>query len=228
MLNYHSRRHRILMDESEQAIADAAHGPRVRYARIARDLLGDRKAYGAWESRHAELIVPVAEERRRTTQVFGLRDIEVRLLHRRALVGTIRRKRIAGRERERLFAAFYGPRDTRDAILAEHRQYTFAVSSRVSADRLIDIMDDPVSVTLLREYEKLYSTYFGIYCDMVSTDDPTVADALVPDLRRMRRRLLFMIKRIHRERPTGSRASLESRALLARSGRYKMQDYLNR
>jgi hypothetical protein len=228
MLRYQSRRHRILMDESEQAIADAVHSAHLRHARIARHLLSDNKAYGVWESRHADLIVPVAEEKRRSTQIFGLRNLEIKLLHRRALIRTIRQEGIVGQERDRLFGAFYGPRDTQDAILAEHRQYTLAVSSRVSADHLIDIMDDPASITLLREYEKLYSKYFGIYCDMVSTQEQAVADALKPELSRLRRRLLTMIRRIHSERPLGSRVSFESRALLARSGRHKVRDYLYR
>lgn len=228
MMRYQSRRHRILMDESEQALADAACGDKPRVSRIARDMLADSRIYRVWESRHAELVVPVARENRRSAQILGLRDLEVKLLHRRALIRSIRRQGFTGEERNRLFAAFYGPRDPLDAILAEHRQYTLAVSSRVSADHLIDIMQDPVSVDLLRRYEALYSTYFELYCQMVSADDPLVSDALIPEMTVLRRRVLEMIKRIHSERPVLGPSSIDQQAMLARSGRYPMRDYLIR
>lgn len=228
MLRYQSRRHRFLMDESERALEAAAHGKRQRDARIASDIIGDNRIYRLWESRHADLVLPVAEQRQRDAQIFRLRDVEVKLLHRRSLIRTIRGKGIVGNERTKLFAAFYGPRDTQDAILAEHRQYTLAVSSRVSADHLIHVMRDPVSKTLLGEYETIYSKYFDLYCQAVSCDDPIVVDALRPEMSHMRRRALMMIKRIHSERPLGNRSSLEHQALLARSGRFVARDYLVR
>lgn len=228
MLRYHSRRHRLLMDESEQALADAASSRRPRISRIAQDMLADSRVYRVWESRHADLVVPVARQSRRTAQLFGLRELEVKLLHRRALIRSIRRQGFIGEDRKRLFTAFYGPRDTQDAILAEHRQYVLAVSSRVSADHLIDLMQDPVSVTLLREYRALYSDYFEHYCIMVSSDDPLVADALLPDMAHKRRRILNMIRRIHTERPLSGPASFDQQAVLARSGRYPIRDYLIR
>ena len=120
MLRYQSRRHRRLMDESEQALWDAADGYNQRDGRIARQTLGDSKSLRLWESRHADLVLPVAEQNRRAPQIFALRDIEVRLVHRRALIKHIRNHRILGQERDKLFSAFYGPLDTTNAILAEH------------------------------------------------------------------------------------------------------------
>ena len=149
MLRYQSRRHRYLMDESEQALADAAEKRRGRDARIARQILGDSKIHRLWESRHADLVMPVAKQSKRAPQIFGLRDIEVKLLHRRALVRYLREHHVVGDERARLFSVFYGPTDTNDAILKEHRQYTLAVSSRVSVDHLINVMHDPLSSKLL-------------------------------------------------------------------------------
>ena len=226
MLRYQSRRHRYLMDESEQALSDAAEGYRRRDARIARQILGDPKIHRLWESRHADLVLPVAEHSRRARQIFALRDIEVRLLHRRALIKHIDKHRIVGDKRDKLFSVFYGPMDTRNAILAEHRQYKLAVSSRVSTDHLINIMCDPVSTRLLREYESIYSEYFELYCFAAGCEDATLEDATKIEMLGLRRRAVRMIKRIHSEPPDGSRSSFERQALLARSGRYPILDYM--
>ena len=226
MLRYQSRRHRFLMDESEQALSDAAAGDRPRDARIAQQILGDSTFHRLWESRHADLVMPVAEHSRRDAQIFKLRDIELKLLHRRALIRCIRKHKIVGKQREKLMSVFYGPKAIRDAILAEHRQYTLAVSSRVSADHLIDIMHDPVSVMLLEEYQTIYTTYFELYCFTVICSDTALADAAAQEMTSLRRRAMRMIKRLHTEPPAGGHSSFEREALLARSGRYPVLDYM--
>lgn len=226
MLRYQSRRHQYLMDESEQALSDAAEGCRRRDARIARQILGDSKIYRLWESRHADLVLPVAEHGRRARQIFALRDIEVRLLHRRALIRHIRKHRVVDEERDKLFSIFYGPMDTNNAILAEHRQYKLSVSSRVSTDHLLNIMCDPVSIRLLRKYDFIYSEYFELYCFVAGCDDVAMEDATKIEMLGLRRRAMQMIKRIHSERPGGSSSSFERQALLARSGRYPILDYM--
>ncbi len=226
MLRYQSRRHRYLMDESEQALQDAAESCCGRDARIARQVLDDAKIHRLWESRHADLVMPVAEQSRRAPQIFKLRDIEVKLLHRRALIRHIRRHRITGRNRDRLFSVFYGPVDTTDAILKEHRQYTIAVSSRVSTDHLINVMHDPVSQDLLRQYESVYSKYFEYYCFVSCTDDEVMASVAKAEMTGLRREAMRLIKRLHSERPESGHSSFEREALLARSGRYPIVDYM--
>lgn len=226
MLRYQSRRHRYLMDESEQALSHAADGRSGRDARIAREILGDSRIHRLWESRHADLVLPVAEQNRRAPQIFSLRDIEVKLLHRRSLIRHIRKNHIVGKKRDKLFSVFYGPKDTNDAILKEHRQYTLAVSSRVSADHLIDVMCDPVSEKLLRIYESVYSRYFAYYCFVVCCDDSAIADAAKIEMMGLRRQAMQLIKRIHKERPESGHSSFERQALLARSGRYPIVDYM--
>ncbi len=226
MLRYQSRRHRYLMNESEQALEDAAEQRSGRDARIARQILGDAQIHRLWESRHADLVKPVAEHSRRAPQIFMLRDLEVKLLHRRSLVRHVRRHRITGAKRDRLFSVFYGPADPTDAILKEHRQYTLAVSSRVSADHLIDVMRDSVSARLLRKYEAVYTKYFEYYCFMVSTEDAVMADAAKAEMAALRRVAMQLIKRIHSERPDRGPSSFERQALLARSGRYPIVDYM--
>ena len=227
MLLYRSRLHRWLMDESEQALVDAADGGDQRECRIARQVLSDTKTYQLWESRHANIVCSAAEQSKRVPQIFALRDIEVRLLHRRALIKHIRKHHIVGTERDNLFAHFYGPLDTTNAILREHRQYILAVSSRVSTDHLIDLMRDQVSVRLLNGYESIYSAYFETYCYVANCRDTAMANMVKPEMRYLRKQAMRMIKRIQTQRPEGNRQSnFERQALLARSGRYPTLEYM--
>lgn len=226
MLRYQSRRHKALMDESEQALWTAAEKDSGTDARIAKQILSDAKAHGLWEVRHAELVRPVAEHNGRVPQVLALRDLEVRLVHRRALIDHLRDHQIKGKERERLFRVFYGPRDFRDAVLAEHRQYMLAVSSRVSADHLINVMHDPASPQLVRRYEEMYARYFELYCYVVSAEHQASADAtklLMTHARRDAEKLRIQIQRI---RPSNQASDFERQALLARSGRYPILNYM--
>jgi len=214
------------MDESEQALSDAVEGHRQRDARIARQILGDSKIRRLWESRHADLLLPVAEHGRRTRQIFALRNIAVQLLHRRALIRHIRKNRIVGEERDKLLSIYYGPMDRSNAIMAEHRQYQLSVSSRVSTDHLINIMCDPVSTRLLSKYESIYSEYFELYCFVVGCEDAAMEEATKIEMLDLRRQAMRMIKRIHSERPDSDSSSFERRVLLARSGRYPIIDYM--
>lgn len=226
MLRYQSRRHKALMDESEQALWTAAEKNSGTDARIAKQILHDAKAHGLWEARHAELVRPVAEHNGRVPQVLALRDLEVRLVHRRALIDHLRDRQIKGEARERLFRVFYGPRDFQDAVLAEHRQYMLAVSSRVSTDHLIDVMQDPASTQLVRRYEELYAQYFDLYCYVVSAEDQASAEAtklLMTHARRQAEKLRGQIQRI---RPHNRAANFERQALLARSGRHPILNYM--
>src|SRR5262245_38503553 len=117
------------------------------------------------------------------------------MLHRRALIGHIRANQLAGNERDKLFTAFYGPLDMTNAILTEHRQYTLAVSSGISTDHLVNVMDDTVSTNLLREYEQIYTRYFSLYCCMVNCVDSETTEALKPLLMDTRQLAFRMLKR---------------------------------
>jgi hypothetical protein len=214
------------MDESEQALWTAAQKESGSDARIAQQIIGDSKTHDLWEARHAELVRPVAEHNGRAPQVIALRDLEVRLVHRRALIDHIREHQLRGEDRQRLFQVFYGPREFRDSILAEHRQYMLAVSSRVSTDHLIDVMSDPPSKKLLAEYESLYARYFALYCYVAAAEDRTCAEAakhLMTDARKQAEKLR---RRINTERPDNRAADFERQAILARSGRYPILDYM--
>jgi hypothetical protein len=214
------------MDESEQALWTAAEKNAGSDARIAKQILSDSKTHGLWEARHAELVRPVAEHNGRVPQVLALRDLEVRLVHRRALIDHIRERQIKGKARERLFRVFYGPRDFRDAVLAEHRQYMLAVSSRVSTDHLIDVMHDPASAQLIERYEEKYAHYFDLYCSVVGTEDEASADATKLQMTHARREAEKLRGQIQRVRPDNRAADFDRQAALARSGRYPILNYM--
>ncbi|MGH8224290.1 MAG: hypothetical protein ACREQZ_15080 [Woeseiaceae bacterium] len=223
-MRYPSKRHRDLMEESEQALSDATSSPSKRLSRIASQVLNDPKTHRLWESRHAELVRPVAEQDRRTPQVFALRNIEVQLIHRRALIDYIRRNRIPGKKRDRLFAAFYGPKDTINAILSEHAQYELAVSSRVSTHHLIGVMHDPVGIRLLSLYEKAYADYFDLYCYVA--EDSFAADAVKLLMMHARQTAMRVRRRLSSERPDNHYADFDRQVQLARSGRYPILNYM--
>ena len=83
-MRYLSQRHKRIMDESERALLEAASSPIARTARIAEHVVTDVKIHRIWESKHADLVRPLAEETRRGPQLIELRKAEVRLTHKRA------------------------------------------------------------------------------------------------------------------------------------------------
>ena len=228
MSRYQSRRHQRLMDESEQALREAASLTPARESRIARETLEDPRAYRLWEDTHAELVRPVAEHSRRARQVFELRELDIQLIHKRALIDHIRHQQLLGRDRERMMSAFYGPKDPRDAILIEHRKYTLAVSSGVSANHLIRVMSDPVGIRLIDDYEALYTKYFDLYGFIVLAEDAAWSEALKPMMNELRQQTVRLRKRILSEEPGKNLANFDRQALLARSGRYPVLDYMIR
>jgi hypothetical protein len=214
------------MDESEQALLNAANTTSRRVARIVKHIIGDPKSHRLWEARHAELVRPVAEQGRRTPQVIALRGIEVSLVHRRALIDHIRENKVTGTVRDHLFSTFYGPRDLSDAIVAEHKQYMLAESSRVSTDHLIGVMCDPISNRLVKLYKASYAEYFDLYCYVSACEDSASADAARLLMLDARRRTRELRKRLEAERPDNRYADFDRQALLARSGRYPVLDYM--
>jgi len=226
MQRYQSRRHQRLMDESEQALCDATDAKSRHESRIAEHILSDPIMHRLWEARHAELVRPVAEQGKRVQQVFALRDIEVGLVHKRALFDHIRHHELRGLERDQMIAAFYGPKDIRDAILAEHRQYMLAVSSHLSTGHLINVMYDPLGNRLLRQYAELYRNYFDLYGQVVRSQGGGWADAIKPLMSEAREQMATVRQHINSEQPDNRHADFDQQALLARSGRYPILDYM--
>lgn len=228
-MKYLSARHQRLMKESELALLNAVSGGDSDTSRAASQVLGDAKIHSLWETEHARLLLPVAEHGRRQEQIFELRKLNSRQLHRSSLIRFIRTHQVTGPMRDRLFSVFYGPQDRINAILTEHRNYLLSESSYVSADHLIDIMHDSVSQKLLRLYASAYETYFSMFCFISCSRDSILADAMRVSMRDALDRVKRLRRRIATERAqVPGHADFDREALLAESGRHRAINYLNR
>ena len=226
MLKYCSRRHRKLMGESEYALQGASDSSAPRISRIVNTVLQDNQTYKMWESRHADLLLPVAEYSDKKRQIMALRNAKVRLVHQRALFRYLRANEVRGKQRRQLFRIFHSTLDCHDAILTEHRQYMLAVSSHISTDHLIDVMNDPKSKSLPRNYEKLYARYFEMQCYVMGMGDSNciaLVSSVMADARDQLRRLR---RQIEAEALDSHCSSFDRQEVLARSGRYPVLDYM--
>jgi hypothetical protein len=117
--------------------------------------------------------------------------------------------------------------DYDDAVLAEHRHYMLAVSSRISTDHIIDVMDDAISTHLLHEYEKTFARYFAMKCYVASANNSDCRLLVQQSMRELQARLLRIRRRLETEAPAGKGGSFDRQELLSRSGRYPVLNYLN-
>lgn len=227
MLSYSTTRHRQLMEASEIALQDATESPFPRDARIATTVLNDTQNYREWELRHANLLLPVAEHRAKKRQVVALRQAEIHLVHRRALFTYLQTHELSDKQREALFRLFHSTLDYQAAILTEHRQYMLAFSSHISNDHIIDVMQDETSVRLLDQYETIFGRYFEMKCYIASSNDSYCVDLIRSSVREIYGQLLRIRRRIETEPPAVDFGDFHQQELLARSGRYEIQNYLN-
>ncbi len=226
MLRYSSNRHRKLMSASEYALHDATTSPEPRESRIASTIIDDSKKYREWELRHANLLVPVAEQSARKYQVLALRHADISLIHRRALFKYLQTHEVRGDLREQLFRLFHRTLDFDDAVLAEHRQYMLAFSSGLSTNYIIDIMHDDTSTRLVEQYEAAFGRYFEMKCFIATARDSNTIKIVRSSLRDTQGHLMRLRRRMETELPTERSANFDRQELLARSGRYEIQNYL--
>ena len=214
------------MEASELALQDATESPTERESRIATTILTDGGKYREWELRHADLLLPVAEHRAKKRQIIELRKAEIALIHRRALFTYLQTHQLNDAQRENLFRLFHTTLDYQAAVLTEHRHYMLAFSSHISTDHIIDLMQDETSVRLLRLYEKTFSRYFEMKCYIASSNDSHCVDLIRSSVRDLKGRLLRIRRRIETEPPTVDGSDFQQQALLARSARYEIRNYL--
>lgn len=226
MLRYNSCRHRKLMNESEYALRNIADSASPRASRIVNALLQNSRHYKLWESRHADLLLPVAGQSNKKCQIMALRNAEVQLVHRRALFEYLQANTVRGEQRCRLFRMFHSTLDFQDAVLAEHRQYMLAVSSRISTNHLINVMHDPGSKRLLRQYEQTYARYFEMRCFVAGMGERDCIELVRSTMGDIREELGRARRRIESEPPDIDCSSFDRQEVLARSGRYPVLNYM--
>ncbi len=101
-----------------------------------------------------------------------------------------------------------------------------AVSSRISADHLIDVMNDPKSKSLPSKYEKLYARYFEMQCYVMGMGDSSCLELVRSAMGDARDRLRRLRRHIESEPLDSGCASFDRQEELARSGRYPVLDYM--
>lgn len=228
MARYSSSRHKKLMSASEYALHGAAESEIPRESRIATTIIGDNLKYREWELRHANLLVPVAEQKSEKYQILALRKANVQLVHRRAFFNYLQTHPVNSLRREQLFRLFHSTLDLNQAILTEHRQYMLAFSSGISTEHISDVMHDPSSTRLTDLYEKTFARYFEMKCFIASTgENSSTRDMVTLSLRDVRRQLLRLQRRLETDLPREWHGNFEEQELLARSGRYEALNYLN-
>ncbi len=215
------------MEASEFALQDAAESDLPRESRIANTILSDDQKHRHWELQHANLLVPVAEHRSKKRQIIELRRAEVRLIHRRALFNYLQTHEVPDTLRQDLFRLFHSTLDYKAAILTEHRHYMVAVSSHISNDHIIDVMQDETSARLLEMYESTFGRYFEMKCYIATAKDSSCVEFVRLTARSLYEQLLRVRRRIETEAPVVSDSDFYQQELLSRSGRYEIQNYLN-
>ena len=150
-------------------------------------------AYKRWESFHFSLVKKVAEQRTPKGQIYGLRKARFSLVQRQALFQHLRDKKITGRRRELLVAAFHPSSEYRKALATEHEQFLRSNSSLLCSDYLGSVLlyDDRFEAELDR-YRDGYMEFFSLYCDWVEAESQGMDFSLRPVLSDMKKTLSRM------------------------------------
>jgi hypothetical protein len=186
-----------LMLESERAVDECARYGEPVPRRVCTQLLAEPNRYTLWHGRHEIRMGSVAHARVRERQVLALRAFTLEQVHRAALVRYLRDYRVVGAAREQTLREFHRIVDTRDAALAEHREYLLATSSQISSVELLELVGDTRGIELLRDYERAYGQFFSMFCERSrarQSREPYLLSSLLPEVRgvatRLRRRIL--------------------------------------
>ena len=125
--------HPQLMRESERRIERAANSRDAREAAVAVRLLDDRDAFRHWDTEHARYMRAVAHARHAPGQVAALRELALRLIHRKALFEYQRTEAPCGHERRRIVQLLHRSLAYTEAVVAEHRTFIRASCSTLCA-----------------------------------------------------------------------------------------------
>lgn len=178
--------HTRLMRESESSIQSWAEEGAEPAQHICSQLLDNEPRYATWMSSHDRRMTMVSRGRSRERQIVSLRLVATEQIHRQALVRYLRDNAIRGEARDLVLREFYGPLDSRNAVLAAHREYTQAVSSHVCAADLLELCADRHGAKMLHQYEYAYGLYFAMHCDRtraLSESRPYLLGALLPEVK---------------------------------------------
>src|SRR5690606_12363129 len=134
--------HSQLMRESEDAVVAYTTADDESARRVCVQLLADERRYALWHAHHDRQMDLVAAARQRSAQIIKLRAVVIEQVHRTALVRYLREGAVSGPARDALLREFHGVVDSRDATLAEHRNYLVAASTQICAAEILERAGD--------------------------------------------------------------------------------------
>jgi hypothetical protein len=153
------------MVESERTVTTGALQGDEQPRRVCSQLLADPARYSLWRVRHGKRMLSVAERKHRDRQILALRAVHLEQIHRTALVNYLRKHGITGAARDLTLSEFYGVMDPRHAALTEHKSYSLALPSQLSACELLKLVGDRHGLALIQDYQGTYGQFFGMFCD---------------------------------------------------------------
>ena len=153
------------MQESEDSVRSHASAGAEPVARVCNQLIASSSRYTRWLSFHDRSMTTVSSGKMRDLQILKLRLVATEQIHRAALVRYLHDNQLTGKDREGVLREFYGALEIQNAVLAEHRLYSQAVSSQVSALDLLDLCGDRNGANMARQYQYDYGVYFSMHCD---------------------------------------------------------------
>ncbi|HUL47238.1 MAG TPA: hypothetical protein VLV25_09095 [Steroidobacteraceae bacterium] len=134
---------------------------------VAQRILVRPDEFTRWEAHHDFLMRAVSSRSQLPQQMVALRATALSLVHRKALFEYLRQRQIAGAQRRKLLAVFYGCADYTNAVLVEHGNYVRSSSSYLCTRHLAEqLMHDPALDEPLALYEEWYAEYFHAFCDV--------------------------------------------------------------
>ncbi len=183
-------KHSRLMEESESRVEAAVQDGSPDERLVASRVLETATSYSQWEAGHDRLMRVVAEQSRVEKQLTVLRATAFSLMHRKALFEYLRERNVTGSKRHRLLGIFYGPLEYTGSVVREHTNYIRSGSSYLCTHHLgSTVMKDAAFDEPLELYQRWYSEYFRIFCDVALADTPAeraevdFLDALKPMLK---------------------------------------------
>jgi hypothetical protein len=160
-----------MMDESEQALHDAATiGPPLQQM-VATRILDCPETFKRWETEHLQLVSRIADQLHLGRQASTTLSTTFSLVHAKSLFEYLRNSGIRKHLRRRLIAHFYGDNGYVKALISEHGKYLRSAASLLCLKHVGNhVIGHTAFGQPMDDYEQMYAEYFRCYCQWVVPD----------------------------------------------------------